>query len=470
MDGWEPVIGLECHVQLLTRSKIFCGCPTTFGTPPNQNTCPVCLGHPGTLPTLNRGAVGLGLRLALATGASIAKNPQFARKNYFYPDLPKGYQISQFEQPLALEGAISLDGERRIGLIRIHLEEDAGKLLHEGPGSDRYALVDYNRAGVPLAEVVSKPEVRSPAEAAAYLEALRTLVTHLEICDGNMEEGSLRCDANVSLHRPGTPLGSRTEIKNLNSFRNVERALTHEIVRHAEMLARGESIPQETRGFDADAGRTYSMRSKEDEHDYRYFPDPDLLPLSIDDGWVAELRGTLPELPHPRLQRFLSQYDLAREDAALLVSERRLADYFEAVAAAAGNPRAAANWILRDVRSVWRDADIPVSANDLAALIRLIDSGRLSTTAARDVLIAMVTTKRAPEALVAELGLGQVSDTAELEGIIARVIAENGDAADSYRSGKQKALGVLVGAVMRATSGRANPKLASDLLVKLLAE
>ena len=470
MPGWEPVIGLECHVQLQTRSKIFCSCATTFGAPPNENTCPVCLGHPGTLPTLNRRAVEMGLLLAMATGANLTSSPLFARKNYFYPDLPKGYQISQFDRPLAQAGAIEIDGRRRVGLIRIHLEEDAGKLIHEGPDADRFALVDFNRAGVPLAEVVSKPEIRSPVEAAAYLEALRTLVTHLGICDGSMEEGSLRCDANVSVHHPGTPLGTRTEIKNLNSFRNVERALAHEIARHSDMRERGERIPHETRGFDAESGRTYPMRDKEEEHDYRYFPDPDLLPVDIVDTWVASLRETLPELPVPRLQRFLTQYGIGGDDATLLISERRLADYFEAVAGACGNPRAAANWILRDIRRAWRAGESPVRADDLAALLRLIDGGQLSTTAARDVLAAMVATGRPPDGLVAELGLTQVSDADEIEAVVARVIADNGDAAASYRAGKHKALGVLVGAVMRATQGRANPRLASELLVKLLGE
>ncbi|MFN7974430.1 MAG: Asp-tRNA(Asn)/Glu-tRNA(Gln) amidotransferase subunit GatB [Acidobacteriota bacterium] len=473
-DGWEAVIGLEVHAQLLTESKIFCSCPTSFGASPNAHTCPVCLGHPGVLPVLNRKAVEHGLRMALATGGRIAARSVFARKNYFYPDLPKGYQISQYDLPLAQDGAIDLGNGTAVGLCRIHLEEDAGKLLHEGPGGADHALVDYNRAGVPLLEIVSKPEIPTPGLAHDYLEALRRLVMHLGVCDGNMEEGSLRCDANVSVRRPGDPLGVRTEIKNLNSFRNVERALEHEIARHVEVLAAGGSLSMETRGFDADRGATYPMRGKEEAHDYRYFPEPDLPALHVDASWIARVRESLPELPAARRARLHAEYGLSAEDASLLTASRELADYYEAAARASGNPRSAASWVLRDVLREIKEAgrslaSLPVSPASLGAMIRMIDGGSLSSTAGRDVFAGMLGSGGTPEEIARARGLLQLSDEAELVAIVERVLSENEDAVRSYRAGKEKSFGFLVGAAMKLAKGRGNPKLLNEILRRKLA-
>ena len=470
--AWEPVIGLEVHVQLKTASKIFCGCPTTFGAPANDNTCPVCLGHPGVLPVLNRHAVALALRLAAATESQVASESIFARKNYFYPDLPKGYQISQYDRPLAEGGRIELSDGRSVPLERIHMEEDAGKLLHEGPDSDRFAMVDFNRTGVPLVEVVGKPEIHSPQDARLYLQALHTLVTHLDVSDGNMEEGSLRCDANVSIHRPGTPLGTRTEVKNLNSFRNVERALTHEIERHIEIVEAGGTVTMETRGFDADRGVTYSMRGKEEAHDYRYFPEPDLPPLRIGSEWLDEVRATLPELPNRKRSRFQEEYGIPEDDAAILSGSAPLAEFFEAAARLA-TPRAVANWVLRDVLALCRERQVEIDAlglepEGLAELVRLIDDGTISNSAGKEVLEEQIASGRPAAEIVQERGLAQVSDTAELEAQVDAVLAENPVAVASYREGKKQSLGFLMGRVMKATSGKANPRIVNQLLKERL--
>ncbi|MGZ8869385.1 MAG: Asp-tRNA(Asn)/Glu-tRNA(Gln) amidotransferase subunit GatB, partial [Thermoanaerobaculia bacterium] len=407
--SWEVVIGLEVHARLLTASKLFCGCPTAFGAPPNTNVCPVCLGYPGALPAINRRAVELAVRMGLATGSEIHPVSIFARKNYFYPDLPKGYQISQFDRPIATGGRIDL-GERSILLTRIHIEEDAGKLIHE---RDR-SLVDLNRAGTPLIEIVSEPEVRSASEAVAYFTRLRQILMYTEVCDGNMEEGSLRCDANVSVRRKGEPLGTRAEIKNLNSFRFLSRAIEFETERQIALLESGGKVVQETRLFDPAAGETRAMRSKEEAHDYRYFPDPDLPPLAVPAGLVEETRRSLPSLPAERIRRYQTDFALPYNDADVLTMTRELAEYFEATVAQAGNARSAANWVRNEVLREVNDRkielrDYRVTPAMLGRLIRMIDSGALGGKAAKEVFEDMSSSGEDAEAIVRRKGLGQVS-------------------------------------------------------------
>ncbi|HWP34233.1 MAG TPA: Asp-tRNA(Asn)/Glu-tRNA(Gln) amidotransferase subunit GatB [Thermodesulfobacteriota bacterium] len=489
MTSYEPVIGLEVHVQLKTRTKIWCGCPTTFGAPPNTQVCPVCLGLPGVLPVLNRRVVEFAMKVGLALHCEIAPASRFARKNYFYPDMPKNYQISQYELPIATRGWLEVDG-RRIGVTRVHMEEDVGKLFHEWPGqSGPYSYVDFNRAGVPLLEIVSEPDIRSPEEAAAYLRKLRTLLRYLEVSDANMEEGNLRCDANVSVRRRGdSGFGTKVEIKNLNSFRFVQQALEYEVRRQVAALEAGERIVQETRLFDPDRGVTQTMRTKESAHDYRYFPDPDLLPLEVSREWVAEVQRGLPELPDERRERFVRQYGLPAYDAAVLTASRGLADYFEAAAraVAAGRPEALAayketsNWVmgelLRTLKEAGRDpadlasaADVPVPPERLAALLALVERGTINRNTAKAVFEEMVATGEAPERIVEARGLAQVSDTAALEATIRQVLAANAEQVAAYRSGKDKLFGFFVGQVMRATGGRANPKVVTELLRAALA-
>jgi aspartyl-tRNA(Asn)/glutamyl-tRNA(Gln) amidotransferase subunit B len=466
-----PVIGLEVHAQLQTRSKVFCACPVTVGAPANSATCPVCLGFPGTLPVLNRHAVTLALRLAKAAGATIHPVSRFARKNYFYPDLPKGYQISQYDRPFSTGGAIAIDtpaGEKQVRLVRIHLEEDAGKLLHDTPYDDvspHVSLVDWNRAGVPLVEIVSEPDLRSPEEAAAYLTELRRLLRYTGVSDGDMEKGNLRCDANVSVRRSATaPLSTRVEIKNLNSIRFVAKAIEHEIDRQAEALARGEAIVQETRLWDEKAGRTVPMRSKEEAHDYRYFPEPDLGMLGLDDAWLAEAAEGLPELPRARRARFVETYGLPAADADTLVSARELADYFEAVAAAAP-PKLAANWVTGEVLRAMKERKIstedasafPVAPARLARLLALAESGAISAASAKEVFVAMLDSPAEPAAIVAERGLGALRDSAALEAVVGETVAANASQAALYRGGKTQTFGWFVGQVMKKTGGRADP-------------
>jgi len=475
---FEPVIGLEVHAQLKTQTKIFCGCSTAFGAPANTHVCPVCLGLPGVLPVLNREVLAFSLRMALATGCRVNMESRFARKNYFYPDLPKGYQISQFELPVAEHGEIHIetgDGAlRRIGITRIHMEEDAGKLVHD---PDRpVSRVDLNRTGVPLIEIVSEPDLRSPEEAGAYLRKLRSIVRYLDICDGNLEEGSFRCDANISIRPVGaSAFGTRAELKNLNSFRHVEKAIAYEIERQKEVLLEGGAVVQETRLWDPALGRSTSMRGKEEAHDYRYFPDPDLLPVVVDEDWLATIRDALPELPDARQQRFIDAYGLTAYDADRLTADRDLGDYFEACLAHAPQAKLAANWILGDLMA-WLNAEnrpiaqSPVSPEYLGQLLALIDGGQISGKMAKTVFEEMVKTGQDPKAIVAARGLEQVSDAGELEAVVAKVLAAAPDEVAAYRQGKKKLMGFFVGQVMRETRGQANPTLVNEILQRMLAE
>jgi aspartyl-tRNA(Asn)/glutamyl-tRNA(Gln) amidotransferase subunit B len=471
---WEVVIGLEVHVQLATQSKIFSWSSAAFGADPNASTDPVCLGMPGTLPVLNRAAVESAVRLGMAAGCHIRTRCRFARKHYFYPDLPKGFQISQFDEPICEGGAIKfrLRGESRaIRLVRIHMEEDAGKNLHAAAG---VSFVDYNRAGVPLCEIVSEPDVRSAEEAAEYVRAVRTLVRYLGIGDGNMEEGSLRCDANVSLRPRGTTTyGTKTEIKNMNSFKNVRDAIEHEVKRQATLLDRGERIIQETRLWDAARGVTQAMRSKEQAHDYRYFPEPDLPPLVVSEEQQAQLRASLPELPEDRFGRYSGPAGLSPQDAGVLAAAREIADYFDAVVAAGAPAKRAANWVINEVLARvgdprrLGDADVPVPAAALAELVTLVDDNTLSGKLAKDVFAKMWSERRRAKEIVAAEGLAQVSDGGALEEACRRVIAANPEEAARFRS-TPKLMGFFVGAVMKETGGKGNPKAVNEILRKLL--
>jgi aspartyl-tRNA(Asn)/glutamyl-tRNA(Gln) amidotransferase subunit B len=479
--NYEPVIGLEVHAQLLTESKIFCGCSTKFGQVANQNTCPVCMGFPGVLPVLNKKTVEFAIRAGLATHCEIARSSRFARKNYFYPDLPKGYQISQYELPICTNGYIDIATNgvaKRIRLTRIHMEEDAGKSIHD-LRSDA-SLVDLNRAGVPLLEIVSEPDIRSAEEAGSYLRALRAMIQYLEICDGNMEEGSFRCDANVSVRREGaTTLGTKVEIKNLNSFKAVEKAIVFEIRRQIETLSEGGKLIQETRLWDPDREETRPLRTKEFAHDYRYFPDPDLLPVVIDEQWVDTIRVSLPELPDARRVRFISQYEIPAYDADLLTSRRDIADYFESALKTHWNPKAIANWILSDLFRVLKEqklderlyiSDWPIRPDNLANMIALIDQGMISGKIAKTVFDAMLDSGRSPQEIVTEKCLEQVSDSESIEKAIDQVLAAYPKQAADYRAGNEKIFGFLVGQIMKATHGKINPQKANESLKRKLVQ
>lgn len=474
---YEAVIGLEVHAQLLTKSKIFCGCPTTFGAPPNTQTCPVCLGMPGVLPVLNKKAVEFALKMALATDCEIAPESVFARKNYFYPDLPKGYQISQYELPLAEHGHldIAVNGhKKRIGIRRIHLEEDAGKLIHSE--SRPVSFVDFNRTGVPLIEIVSEPDIRTPEQAVEYLKGLRNILLYLEICDGNMEEGSLRCDANVSLRPVGSrEYGVKTELKNMNSFRFVRQALEYEIRRQRALLSEGREIVQETRLWDASKGQTFSMRGKEEAHDYRYFPDPDLVPLKVDAAWLEEIRRSLPELPAARAARFVRDLGLPEYDAEVLTGDKALADYFEACLKEFPQPKKVANWIMSELmREVKKEeaglAAVQVTPENLGRLLALVDRGDISGKIAKTVFDEMIATGKGPDTVIKEKGLAQISDTGALEAQVREIIAAHPKEAADYRAGKTKVLGFFVGQLMKKTKGQANPQLANEIFQRLLSE
>jgi aspartyl-tRNA(Asn)/glutamyl-tRNA(Gln) amidotransferase subunit B len=456
--GFEAVIGLEIHAQLLTASKIFCGCSTAFGGAPNTHVCPVCLGLPGALPVLNREAVDHAIRAGLALGCQINGTSVFARKNYFYPDLPKGYQISQYERPLATAGALGT-----VGITRVHMEEDAGKSLHEGfADSDRKTYVDFNRSGVPLIEIVTEPDLRSASEAAAFFSRLRALLVWLGVNDGNMEEGSLRCDANVSVRPVGAgKLGTKAEVKNLNSFRFLEKALDFEIERQIDVVRDGGQVVQETRLWDSAAGQTVSMRSKEEAHDYRYFPEPDLPALVVDVDRVERVRSAMPELPDARRKRFVEQYALSEYDAVQLTQSRELSDYFEATVAAGAPPKTAANWIINIAGTA-----LPIDR--FAGLLLLIERGVISSSIAKGVFETMVASGRAADEVVAAENLAQIDDDDQITRLIAEVLTKHSDAVAQYRGGKTTTFGFLVGQVMKATGGKANPKRVNEMLRGIL--
>jgi aspartyl-tRNA(Asn)/glutamyl-tRNA(Gln) amidotransferase subunit B len=471
---YETVVGLEIHVQLLTESKMFCGCATMFGAPPNTLLCPTCLGLPGSLPVLNRRAVELGLRTALALECRVHPRSEFHRKNYFYPDLPKNYQISQYQYadhpPLATGGRLSVvvDGQpREIGIRRVHLEEDTGRLVH--PAATAASLIDYNRAGMPLMEVVTEPDLRSPPEAAAFLTALRRLLQFAAVSSGRMEEGTLRCDANISLRRPGGPVGTRTEVKNMNSIRSVERALAFEDARQRELLGRGGAVTQETRHWGERREVTFASRTKEEAQDYRYFPEPDLVPLVVDEAWLAHVRAKLPELPTARRDRLVTTFGLSTYDADLLTAAPEVAAFFEAAVAQFPRPKVVANWLTGDVAAYVNEHatslnDIPLTPERLVTLLRLIEDGPISGRTATDVLVQALTENRDPAGIVDARGLRQISDEAELATVVDTVIAQHAGPAADVRAGKDRAMGFLVGQVMRATNGRANPEAVNRLL------
>ncbi len=473
---YETVIGLEVHVQLKSRTKIFCGCRAESGGDPNTRVCQICLGFPGVLPVLNRKVLELAVRAGLALNCEVSEFSKFDRKNYFYPDLPKAYQISQFDLPLNGPGYLDLqleDGNKRIGITRAHLEEDAGKLVHFE--NDGFSGVDYNRTGVPLLEIVSDPDFRSPLEASEYLKAIRAILRYIEVSDCDMEKGSFRCDANISLRPIGAnELGVKVEIKNMNSFKGVERALAYEVERQREALDSGEPIIQETRLFNADSQKTFSMRSKEESHDYRYFPDPDLTPIVLDKQWIEEIRASLPELPGPRSERFQTQYGLPEYDAGVLTSEKMLADYFEFAAALTPRHKILSNWIMVELLGKLNEAgleigDSPISPLQLAGLLSLIEKGAISGKIGKQVFAEMFSTGKAPEVIVEEKGLLQISDAGELDQIVEEVISNNPGPVSDYRGGKKQALGFLVGQIMKATRGKANPGLVNQLLRDKLA-
>jgi aspartyl-tRNA(Asn)/glutamyl-tRNA(Gln) amidotransferase subunit B len=478
MSAYETVIGLECHAQLLTRTKLFCACRAGFGDAPNTNVCPVCVGLPGALPVLNRRAVELATRMALAVSCRVNRDSVFARKNYFYPDLPKGYQISQYDRPLAEDGGVEIEagsGRKRIGIERIHMEEDAGKLLHEGfRDAAAKSGVDFNRSGVPLIEIVSRPELSSPEEAVAYAESLREILIYTGVSDADMEKGNFRCDGNVSLRpRGASGLGTKVEIKNLNSFRFLGRALAHEVERQAAVLESGSRVIQETRLYDPDADETHPMRSKEEAHDYRYFPDPDVPPLKLRAELVEEIARSIPELPSAKRERFAKEYGLPSYDASVLTTSRGLADYFEAAARRSGNPKATSNWVMSDVLRKLKETPTPpeafaIAPEALGELIELVDRGKVSVKMAKEVFEKMYASGESAELILSREGLSQISDPAAIERIARTVVDAHPEAVAQYRSGDEKVLSFFVGQVMKATKGQANPKLAREALVRIL--
>ncbi|MFH1897658.1 MAG: Asp-tRNA(Asn)/Glu-tRNA(Gln) amidotransferase subunit GatB [Candidatus Desantisbacteria bacterium] len=468
---YDVVIGLEVHVQLKTRTKIFCGCDNSFGAEPNTHTCPVCLGFPGTLPVLNHKVVDYAITASLALNCEIAPVSRFHRKNYFYPDLPKAYQISQYDEPLAVNGHIDLASGKRIGITRAHLEEDAGKLIHSDAGQ---SLVDYNRTGTPLLEIVSQPDISSPQEAYDYLTRLKAIVEYTEASDCNMEEGSLRCDVNISIKPEGTiPLGTRAEIKNVNSFRAVERALIYEIQRQTELLDQGDKVIQETRLWDEKKQITSSMRSKEEAHDYRYFPEPDLMPIRINQEWIQAISETIPELPQARGKRFISQYNLSEYDTQVLVADKGMADFYEETVKLFPSPKVVSNWLTGEMFRLLSEAKIgirkcQVTPLYLSQLLQMIEDGIISGKMGKELLPEVFKTGISPELIVKEKGLVQITDKGELEAVIDNVIKENPKIVEQYREGKKQALGFFVGQVMRITNGKAKPETVNEILKKRL--
>lgn len=479
LDKYEPVIGLEVHAQMKTKSKAFCKCSTDFNAPPNTNTCPVCLGHPGTLPVLNKNLVEFILRIGLATNCKIRERSIFARKNYFYPDLPKGYQISQYDQPICYNGHVELSG-KPIGITRIHMEEDSGKSIHDFASDE--SLVDLNRCGVPLIEIVSEPDIRTPQEAHDYLTKLKQLVVYLDICDGNMEEGSLRCDANVSVRAKGDDkLGTKCEVKNLNSFKNVSDALEYEIKRQIELLETGGTVIHQTMTYDAKSKSTSPMRSKEEAHDYRYFPEPDLVTVHVNEDWKNKVYKALPELPEQKAERFIKQYSIPKYDADVLMQNREVADYFENVCKELSGKhyKTASNWIMTEVMRILNDekieiTDFWVSEKNLSSLINLIAEGKISNNIAKEVYSEMLNIKQKddkkqdPGFIVQEKNLLQVTDSSEIEKIVKKIISENPEETGRYKKGETKLLGFFVGKVMKETKGKANPKTVNELLISNL--
>ncbi len=476
-NKYEAIIGLEVHAQLLTKSKAFCGCSTKFGKSPNSNTCPICLGHPGVLPVLNKDVVEYTIKMGLATGCRINQKSIFSRKNYFYPDLPKGYQISQYEEPICEHGKIMIklkDGsEKKIGITRIHMEEDAGKSIHD---QGYETLIDVNRCGVPLMEIVSDPDMNSADEAYQYLSKIKQLVQYLEICDGNMEEGSLRCDANISVRLKGAhKLGTKRELKNMNSFRNVERAIEFEITNQIEILEDGGTINQQTLLWNADLNETIPMRSKEEAHDYRYFPDPDLLPVIVNNEWKSEIGNNLPELPDIRIERMIKQYNLPIYDVEILTQNKFIADYYEEVTRITSEYKIASNWIMTDILKIINEEKIdiknfPVSAEDLGELINIIKDGTISSKIAKEIFPIMLAEKKKPSTIVQEKNLTQISNSGDIEKIINQVLDNNSSEVKTYLSGKDKVFGFLIGKIMKETKGKANPNLVNELLHKSLEE
>jgi len=479
VPDFETVIGLEVHVELATASKLFCGCPTKFGAPPNTHVCPVCLGLPGVLPVLNRQALEWSVMTGIALGCAISPRFKFDRKHYYYPDLPKNFQISQYDIPFALNGHLDLPSGRKVGITRVHLEEDAGKLIHEGAagqiGGGTAALVDYNRTGIPLMEIVSEPDIRQPAEAAEYLKEIQKIVRYLRVSDGNMDEGSLRCDANISLRVMGeTKLGAKVEIKNMNSFRGVERALEHEVIRQRELLLAGKVPAMETRLFDEESGETRSMRGKEQAHDYRYFPEPDLTPFTMSPERLEEIRKRIPELPAERLKKFQdAPFSLSEYDAQVLTADQKVGDYFEKVVANKASPKLASNWITTEFLALLKDSTLDalvakVSPEEMAKMIILIENGTISGKIAKTVFPEMVKTGKTAEAIVKEQGLTQIADEGSLRTEVEKIVAANPKSIADYKAGKQQALGFLIGQVMKATQGKANPGIANKLVKEIL--
>ncbi len=479
-DRYEAVIGLEVHAQLRTKSKAFCGCSTRFGEEPNSNVCPVCLGHPGVLPLLNKQVVAFAIKMGLATNCTIAPRSIFARKNYFYPDLPKGYQISQYEEPICRNGSVEIELEdgskKKIGITRIHMEEDAGKSIHDITID---TLIDVNRCGIPLIEIVSEHDLRTPREASLYMQKIRQIVTYLGICDGNMEEGSLRCDANISVRLKGeTTLGTKTEVKNMNSFRFVERALEFEIERQIELIESGENVSQQTMLWDPGQGIVIPMRSKEEAHDYRYFPEPDLVPVLVDYEWIDNVRKTLPEFPNDRRDRYVRQLKLPKYDADVLTTEKELADYFEGIVGSLKTKneesyKLASNWTMTEILRVVNDqhiaiVDFPIAPRHLSEMIDLIADGTISGKIAKDVFEEMLKTRESPRAIVERKGLVQISDTGAIEKVIDEILQKNGEQVQTYLSGKSQVFGFFVGETMKAMKGKANPLVVNKVLKKKL--